>query len=288
MPSIQHEAVVELLHRNPQLIPALLAACGVYVEADAAVTIADSNLSARKPIALTAEVVVEVTTSDGVKRVVVFEVQKDPPKLWKRRAWTAYVPIAGVQHRCDVHLVVIALSARTARASRKLIRTGHPGYDLTPIVIGPDNTPDPVSPRHAPAAMELTILALLTGALDLSLPPVQAFVVRMLAKTDPDSCAAYTGLILTIASEADQRTLEDLMFTATRRDNLADRLVAEGRVEGRVEGQAAMLLRILQTRGFAVTDEISEQVTACPDTALLEEWAARAVVAESITEVFAD
>jgi hypothetical protein len=183
-----------------------------------------------------------------------------------------------------VHLVVIALSARTARASRKLIRTGHPGYDLTPIVIGPDNTPDPVSPRHAPAAMELTILALLTGALDLSLPPVQAFVVRMRAKTDPDSCAAYTGLILTIASEADQRTLEDLMFTATRRDNLADRLVAEGRVEG----QAAMLLRVLQTRGFAVTDEISERVAACPDTALLEEWAARAVVAESITEVFAD
>jgi hypothetical protein len=78
MPSIQHEAVVELLHRNPRLIPALLAACGVYVEADAAVTIADSNLSARKPIALTAEVVVEVTTTDGVKRVVVFEVQKDP------------------------------------------------------------------------------------------------------------------------------------------------------------------------------------------------------------------
>jgi hypothetical protein len=297
MPGIEHEAVVELLHRNPHLVAALLTACGVPVAADATAAIADSNLSARKPVTLTAEIVVKLTAPGQAERVVVFEVQKDPPKPSKRRAWAAYVPIAGVQHKCNAFLIIIALRAETARASRKLIRTGHPGYDLTPIVIGPDNTPDPASPRHEQAVVELTVLAALTGALDLGDDQVQDFVLETLARTDPDRRAAYTGLILTIASEAAQKALEDLMRTA-RRDNLADRLLAEGRTEGLVEGRteglaeglaegrAAMLLRILQARGLTVPDDVREQITSCTDAAQLDEWAVLAVTARSISEIF--
>ena len=73
------------------------------------------------------------------------------------------------------------------------------------------------------------------------------------------------------------------MFTATRRDNLADRLVADGRAKG----QAAMLIRILQTRGFELPASIQERITSCTDTAQLEEWATLAVTAQSVNEIFA-
>jgi hypothetical protein len=104
------------------------------------------------------------------------------------------------------------------------------------------------SPIHAPAVVELTVLAALTGALDLADHQAQVFIVRTLARTDPERRAAYTGLILDAASEPEQRELEKLMRTARRGDNLADRLLAEGRAEGR----AATLLLILETPGFTV------------------------------------
>jgi hypothetical protein len=118
--------------------------------------------------------------------------------------------------------------------------------------------------------------------MDLSDPEVRASVVRTLIETDPDRRIAYTGLILSIASETDRKALEELMFTATRRDNLADRLVADGRVQG----QAAMLIRILQARGFTLTAGIRERITSCADTAQLEAWAISAVTAETLDKVF--
>jgi hypothetical protein len=144
MPSVQHEAVVELLNRNPRLAAILLAGVGadVRLPPGATAVIVDSNLSARRPLALAAENVIVFTGPAG-KVVTVAEVQKDPPRPWKLRDWPAYLAIASREHQCDAVLLVIALSATAARASRAVIRTGHPGFDLTPIVVGPDNTPAP-------------------------------------------------------------------------------------------------------------------------------------------------
>ena len=87
MPSIAHEAAVELLRRNPQLAAALLASAGVRVPAGAAAVLADSNLSVPEPTELRADV---VTVHQGAAgKIVVTEVQKDPPDGDKRRAWVA-------------------------------------------------------------------------------------------------------------------------------------------------------------------------------------------------------
>jgi hypothetical protein len=144
MPGIEHEAVVELLHQNPQLAVVLLASASAGIRLPPGTTgiTADSNLSARRPLAFTAENVIVFAGPAG-KIVTVAEVQKDPPRPWKLRDWPAYLAIAGREHECDAVLLVIALSTAAARASRTVIRTGHPGFDLTPIVVGPDNTPAP-------------------------------------------------------------------------------------------------------------------------------------------------
>lgn len=49
MPSIQHEAVVEILHRDPQLAAMLLGRAGVSLPSGATPVMADSNLSVRDP-----------------------------------------------------------------------------------------------------------------------------------------------------------------------------------------------------------------------------------------------
>lgn len=49
MPSIEHEAAVQILHADPQLAALLLGMCGVQLPSGAVPVTADSNLSDRDP-----------------------------------------------------------------------------------------------------------------------------------------------------------------------------------------------------------------------------------------------
>jgi hypothetical protein len=49
MPSIEHEAAVQILHADPQLAAMLLGSCGVRLPSGAVPVAADSNLSDRDP-----------------------------------------------------------------------------------------------------------------------------------------------------------------------------------------------------------------------------------------------
>jgi hypothetical protein len=280
VPSIAHEAAVELLRRNPQLAAALLASAGVAVPAGSAAALADSNLSVPEPTELRADVVT-MHQGAGRKVVIVTEVQKDPPDTGKRRAWVAYLALAQVEHKCDAALVVIALRERTARASGRPIPTGHPGFVLTPIVIGPDTTPAPDGPGTGPVSAELAVLAVLTGALDLGDAGTRQLVLQAIAGVDAGRREIYTRLIRATASAAVRRALEELMATVFR-DEFVDGLLDQGRAAG----EAAMLLRVLAARGFTVPDDIRQRVQKCTDLAQLEAWGDRAVTAKSLEELF--
>lgn len=198
-----------------------------------------------------------------------------------------------MEHRCDAALVVIALNGRTARASGRPIRTGHPGFVLAPIVIGPGSTPAPGEPGAAQVSAELAVLAVLTGALDLRDGQTRRLVLQAIAGVDAGRREIYTRLIRATASAAVRRALEELMAT-TFPDPFIDGLLdqgraegeAHGRAEGRAEGEAAMLLRVLAARGFSVPDDIRQRVKSCTDLARLEAWGDRAVTANSLDEVF--
>jgi len=60
----------------------------------------------------------------------------------------------------------------------------------------------------------------------------------------------------------------------------------EGLREGRVTGLAQSVSRVLEARGFPLSNEIRERIDRCSDPALLERWLARAAVANSIDAVF--
>lgn len=276
MPSIPHEAPLDLLRNNPDLAAALLAGSGIPVPDHAIATTTDSNLSTCDPPEFRADAVTLLCGSDG-KLAVITESQSDPPKSAKRRAWPAYVSIAQSQHKCDAVLVVIASDATTARACRRLVRTGHPGFDLAPIVIGPDNTPDPTDPAHAAAAPELTILAILTHAIDLTDETTCHQVVQTLNNLDEETRDTYTHFVRTAASDAARSLLEALMASKYK-DDFIERYEARG--------EANAVLRVLQARGFAISDSIRERVLSCSDLAQLDQWLDRAVTSDSIAAVF--
>ena len=151
-------------------------------------------------------------------------------------------------------------------------------------MIGPDSTPA----AEGQYAAELTVLAVLTGALDLGDPAAQLLTLQRIARVDAERRQTYTRLIRLTASEAVRQALEGLMTTVFPRDDFIDGLLDQGRAEGEAKGEAKMLLRVLAARGFAVPDEVRERVAGCTDTDQLEAWADRAVTASSITEIFSD
>ncbi|AYF79627.1 hypothetical protein D7D52_35405 [Nocardia yunnanensis] len=59
-----------------------------------------------------------------------------------------------------------------------------------------------------------------------------------------------------------------------------------GRAEGRAEGLAGSVLRILQRRGLAVSEEVRARVEGCGDTEQLTGWLDRALDVDSAEDIF--
>ncbi|MFI6999880.1 hypothetical protein [Nocardia sp. NPDC050175] len=224
--------------------------------------------------------------TDGSKLAVITESQSAAPKRGKRRAWPAYVAVAQSQHDCDAVLVVIASSQATANACRRTIHTGHPGFSLDPIVIGPHNTPDPTDPAFAGVAPELTVLAALTHALDLTDDTNRRLVLDKLATLDRETRTTYTRFVQHAASDAARKALEELMASPTYRDDFVDGLLEQGEARGEARGEAKMLVRFLVARGFEVSDDLRGHILTSSNTEQLETWFDKAVVADSLDTIF--
>lgn len=288
MPSIEHEAAAQILHEDPQLVAMLLGTCGIVLPSGAVPVAADSNLSDRDPTELRSDNVL-VFAGSGGKVVVIAEIQKDKRDAGRMYAWPAYLCNARARHKCDVVLLVLALSDRAARESAKAIRTGHPGFDLIPLVHGPGTLPSPANPVFGP---QLTLLKILTGDLDLTNHAARMFALLAIGEAPPELVDGYTRLLLTLVPESARASLEKLMFMDHLKDDFIDRWVNEGLAkgleQGHAQGEAKMLLRAMSARGLAVSEDLRLRVTECTDPAQLELWCDRAMTATTVGEVFTE
>jgi hypothetical protein len=292
-PSIRHEAVVEVLRSDPQVLALLLTGMGVRLPSRAIPDIGDAGLSSRDPALLKTLIADNVFVFRGVPRklAVVFEVQASRPDRSRSLAWPAYLAVARAVHGCDAVLCVMGLTSAAVRDSRKVIRTGHPGFDLAPRVTGCHMIPLFPDPARGPG---LVVLNVMTRDLDLNSHEARMLALAILASAPPQRRALYTRYIRAVVPQPVRKALEDLMKT-TIKDTFMDSLIAEGLEKGLKQGLeqgkaiegARFLLRYLTTQ-FEVPADIHDRITACEDTAQLEAWFDRAIAAATIDEVFAD
>jgi hypothetical protein len=88
---------------------------------------------------------------------------------------------------------VLALSRRAVRENAKVIRTGHPNFNLTPLVRGPGTLPPPQSPVFGP---QLTMLNILTGDLDLTNHAARMLALLAISEAPRELRAGYSRLLL--------------------------------------------------------------------------------------------
>jgi hypothetical protein len=201
----------------------------------------------------------------------------------KRFSWPVYVTTARRLAGCPAAvLVVICPDPAEADKCRQLIRTGHPGFDLAPIVIDANGPPG----HDGVGGPYLTLFAASIGGIDMASEPGARKVLD--AMSSPEISEAdllrMTAIIMGLASDAARQFLEAMMTTSEYAKTFVDKIRDGGKAEGKAEG----VLRLLDGRRLAPSQEQRQRVTSCTDSAQLDRWFDRAITAGTADEVFAD
>lgn len=255
-------------------------------------TLTSCDLSECVPVEYRADAALLYGEGARPKLGVIAEVQLRPAKQ-KRFSWLAYVANLRARDECPVCLVVICPDRATARWAARPIETGHPGLTLTPLVIGPDNTPVITDVAEAIGNIGLAAVSAITHSDDPRVNVMLATLAEALDSIDPALAQRYAEYV-TVALTGDARKeMERLMASETYlyQGEYARTLIAKGKIlgeaRGEARGEAKSILRLLDFNDVAVSDEDREKIMATTDTDLLDKWLVRAQSVESIDELFA-
>ncbi|HRC55532.1 MAG: hypothetical protein IPI49_29700 [Myxococcales bacterium] len=240
MPSLFHEALLELFRNRAELTRELLRIlCPDQLPAldQSTAESASIDLSQVTSTEYRADQVTVFRRADrSAILAVVVEVQLhlDPRK---RSSWPVYLTAAGANLECPVLLLVLAPDPAVARWASRSIPTGHPGFDLRPLVLSYAEIPRVVEAGVAIQVPELGVLsALAHPEHDVAL----AAFAGLRALPD-DQVKLYFDLIWKALSDTVRTSLEAHMLHYQYESDFALKYIALGREEGqrvgREEGQ---------------------------------------------------
>jgi hypothetical protein len=288
-----HEGPLDLVREHPEIAVELVRGWpGVKLPGQPAASLAPTGMSAVVPVQYLADMAVlisDAATGKPALAVIIEPQLRDSDT--KRYSWPVYLTTARRLNACPAAvLVVLCPDQAEAARCRQTIRTGHPGFDLTPIVIDSGGPPG-ADGNDSPC---LTVFAASMGGIDLESESGAHRVLDAIASpsiTDADRLR-MTAIILNLASDAARQILEAMMTTAEYQKTFIERIhdqgIAEGEAKGETAGKAEAVLKLLDARGLAPTDDQRRQVTASTDAAHLDLWFDRAITASTAAEVFAD
>jgi hypothetical protein len=295
MPSHLHEVLIEMFRDRPALAADLLrGALGIAVPEFRDARLSAGDLTDVAPTEYRADAVVTFGLGNDPVFAVVVEVQLSIDAR-KRYAWPAYVATLHARLRCPVMLLVLCSDPAVAVWSARPIVVSNPGLWLTPVVLGPQEVPKVTDVAVARRQPELTVLSTLAHGGQEDSSAVFEALFAALNVIDHDHANLYTDLVFAMMPAAARVWMEEFMTTAAEllKRDFPGRYVtrfereglAKGLEEGLAEGEAKALLTVLDARGIHVPDDIRADITACTDTAKLDEWIRRAATAEKIQDV---
>jgi hypothetical protein len=284
-----HEGPLDLVRQHPEIaVEFVQGNAGIELPGQIAVSLAPTDMSAVIPVQYLADMVVlisDAATGEPVLAVIIEPQLRD--RETKRYSWPVYVTTARRIAKCPAAvLVVLCPDPAEAAKCRQLIRTGHPGFDLVPIVIDSGGPPG----RNGAGGPYLTVFAASMGGIDLESEPGARRVLDAMASAEVSDAdrLRMTAIILRLASDAARQILEAMMTTSEYEKTFVERIHDQGISEGKAEGKAEDVLKLLDARHLAPSQEQRQRVTSCTDPAQLDLWFDRAITADSADDVFAD
>ncbi|WP_437482665.1 hypothetical protein WME75_41315 [Sorangium sp. So ce1014] len=302
MPSVTHEALVELFKNRPTLAAEMLQdALGQPVAAFTEARVESSDLTEVMPSDRRADVIVVLLVGEQQRpaMAIVVEVQLgvDPDKPY---VWPVYVTQTRARHRCSTWLLIVTIDAEIARWCSRPIDAGHPDWTLKPLVLGPAGVPVVTDAEQAKAAPEVVVLSAMAHGRGEAGEAIGVAFLGAATGLDEERRAVYGDLVLSSLNAAARRTLEAMMksgyefqseFARSYVAKGVEEGVAKGRKEGRQQGileaKAHDVLAFLEARGLEVPAEVRERVLASTDVTELDRWIRRAASVSDARELLA-
>ena len=299
MPTLEHNTLVEMFRKNPELAPHFLATLfHMDVPPHASAVVVESSLDQLIPVEFRADLVLELRdANDELVLAIVLEVQrdKDPDKKY---SLPVYVTVVRAEKRCDTAVLVVATNPDVAAWAAERIELGLGLGHVQPLVLGPAVVPEITDPAVAEREVELAVLSAVThGNGSSGLAVVQA-AVRALDRLDPEQAMVYFQIIYDALREPLQRALEALVMERQTEGKatflpFAQKIFERGKLEGErkgelkgeLKGKREVLLRLLGRAGIALTEEDRTRVHACEDGATLDRWVDNILGAKTAADV---
>jgi hypothetical protein len=303
MPSIEHETPIELIRYSPALIiDVVRQVTGQPVEGAATADLVPADVSAVVPAQFLADAVAVIKDRRGRPLLAVVIEPQGRDLTTKLYSWPAYICQARRAWQCDTILVVICWDQAQAAKCSQLIRTGHPGFDLAPLVSAPGQSlgqPGGFEPLSGPY---WTLYQGYLHYIDMDTDDGQEQILQAARQVPVPDRASCITLMLAAASVAARRAMEAKMATVAYRSEFVESFIdqgraqgqaqglAEGQAQGLAEGQARGLaeaiLEVLRVRGIEATAVQIARARACTDLDQLHAWTRAAVTASTADEVF--
>ena len=292
VPSFDHEFLVDLFRNRGELAAELLRInAGIVVE-HARIEHGSIDLSQVASTEYRADAVVVLRDRDdrAVTGVVV-EVQRgiDGDKLL---SWPVYVTTLRAKHACAVVLLVIAPDRSVAAWARRPIEIGHPGFRLTPVVVGFDDVPRVRDRADAHRLPELAVLSAIAHP-ELEVAELAVDAIRGLSG---DRMALYCDVVLSAVPEMIREALEAKMQDYKYKSEFALKYYGQGEAAGLEKGleqglqMQAAAFALARDRLKTLTDDEHRAIEAIRDPRVLIELitALRAAATAAETRVAID
>jgi hypothetical protein len=285
-----HEGLVLLFRNRPALAAELLKdALGVALPEFSEARVESAELTEVVPTQYRADLVVLLRNEVPVFAIVLeVQLQADDEK---RSTWPLYLVSLRSRVGCPTALLVVTPEPAVAAWASRPISLGHPGFILTPLVLGPDAVPVVTDAEVSRRDPELAVLSGLAHGRETVGLDIARAVLGAVGGVDDERARLYVDLVFSRLNDAAKSAFEALMQgNYEYQSDFARKYYGQGRQEGREEGRCEeareAVLEVLDARGFEVAPELRQRVQSCADLAQLKAWHRKASVAGSVDEIF--
>ncbi|MCD7440380.1 hypothetical protein K4B79_19405 [Streptomyces lincolnensis] len=298
-----HEASHRLFQDHPETLSLVFEALGIPPPSKSDFGTLSPDATEVRPLERRVDTVLKFEPEMGESFLIAIEAQtkKHPDKA---KSWAYYVAHLRAKYDMPVLLVAVCKDRHTAAwaAGPFECAVGPWTTQVTrPFVLGPETVPKVTDESLVARQPGLAALSAIVHSEDRRAAAILEAVARGLVSFAPPTTAYWfevveIGLEDTPAKEKWRELMSKVITHFPGHRTLFEEKYLEGRTEGRTEGraegkalgEAKGVLRVLEVRGLAISDDVRERITTCTDLDRLDDWLVRAGTVLRAEDLFTD
>ncbi|MGA5487815.1 hypothetical protein ACPCK1_08575 [Streptomyces pseudogriseolus] len=291
MVTATHEASHRLFQEHPEALAPVFEALGLPPPSKPDFRELSPDTTEIRPVERRADTVLMFEPDMGEHFVLAVEAQtkKDPEKA---RNW-AY-DVAYLRAKYDLPVLLVAVCRDSATAAWAMgpfaCSVGPWTTQVTrPFVLGPQTVPEVTEEAEVARRPALAALSAIVHSQGRRTAAILETVARGLVALEPDITRYWfevveVGLESTPARENWRKLMQDVVTHFPGHGTLFE----EKYLEGKAEGEAKGILRVLEVRGLAISDDVRARITTCTDLDRLHDWLDRSGTVERAEDLFVE